>query len=251
MYAWVMRELFKTIVSEYKVDLNEKVVCWHETGKDLDLEGDEYALLRGKEILLTCRYRDSIGQVFTVAPRSFTGTLKEVLELEPYSIVNNSIMYSTLNAVLRHLGLIQKTMHCRGDKPRRCGELLVKQLIRDYGLTARILHVGYQPGHVEALVEAFKDNVIVTDLSEDIIWTKRYGRLIVDGELNKYFVDKVDVVLMTASAIVNNTAWEIIRQAQLSNTKIIVYGISASSAIYILRKILGTNIIEEYCPYAE
>ncbi len=251
MYVQVIRELFKTIVGEYKVELNEEVMCWCETGRDLGLEGNEYALLRGKEILLTCKYRDSMGQVFTVAPRSFTGTLKEVLELEPRSIVDNSIMYSTLNAVLRHLGLIQKTMHCRGDKPRRCGELLVKQLIRDYGLTAKILHIGYQPGHIEALVEAFKDNVIVTDLSRDIIWTKRHGRLVVDGELNKYLVDKVDVILMTASAIVNNTAWEIIRQALLSNTKVIVYGVSAPSAVYVLRKVLKTSIIEEYCPYAQ
>ena len=250
LYNELLRNLFKLVIEEYNVDLDEEIVCWYKTGAELKLPKDEYALLRGKDILLSCRYRSGIGQVFTTAPRSYRGRLKNTLELDLEHIQSNSIFHAVMNAVLKYLGLIDKTEHCVGEEPRLCGYLLSRKLLSDYGQTVKVLHIGYQPGHVEALAQFFHDNLIVTDLADQFIWQKRYGRLIVDGVLNKYFIAQADVILITASSIVNNTAWEIINQARILGKKIIVYGVSASAAVYLLksRRIVD---IQQYCPYAK
>jgi len=250
LYNGLLRNLFESVLEEYNVDLDEEVVCWYKTGTELRLPKDEYALLRGKEILLTCRYCGGIGQVFTIAPRNYRGRLKSVLELDLGHVRNNSIFHATMNAVLKYLGLIDKTEHCAGEEPKLCGYLLSRKLLSDYGQTVKVLHVGYQPGHIEVLARFLHDNLIVTDLADQLIWQKRHGRLIVDGVLNKYLIAQVDVILVTASSIVNNTAWEIIDQARILGKKVIVYGISASAAVYLLRS-KGIVDIQQYCPYAK
>lgn len=250
LYNELLRNLFELVIEEYNADLDEEIVCWYKTGAELELPKDEYALLRGKDILLSCRYRSGIGQVFTTAPRSYKGRLKSILELDLKNTRNNSIFHATMNAVLKYLGLIDKTEHCVGEEPKLCGYLLSRKLLSDYGQTVKVLHVGYQPGHVEALAQFFHDNLIVTDLADQFIWQRKYGRLIVDGILNKYLIAQVDVILVTASSIVNSTAWEIIDQARILGKKVIVYGISASAAVYLLKSERIVDI-QQYCPYAK
>lgn len=249
IYSSLLRSVFMNVLQEYNVDDEDTIICWHQTGEQLELKGRDYALLRGREILLTCKYRSGIGQVFTVAPRSYRGRLREVMELDLEDIRNNSLFHAVMNAVLRSLGLIDKTVHCRGREAGICGTMLARKLLAKYGQTARILHIGYQPSHVEALARVFHDNVMVTDLSNELVWRRRHGRLVVDGVLDRYFLSQVDIVLLTASSIANNTAWEILDQAVLQGKKVIVYGISSAAAIYLLREKLRLFNIEHYCPY--
>lgn len=249
IYNNLLRNMFMDILQEHNVDIGDTIVCWHQTGEQLGLRGEDYALLRGKEVLLTCKYRNGIGQVFTTTPRSYRGCLRDIVKLDLEDKRNNSIFYAAMNAVLRSLGLIDKTVHCGGEEPTVCGRILAKELLARYGQTTRILHVGYHPGHIEALARVFHDNLIVTDLSSQLIWRRKHGRLVVDGMLNKYLLDQVDIILLTASSIVNGTAWEIIEQAILQDKKVIVYGISSTAAIYLLREKVRLSNIEHYCPY--
>lgn len=247
-YTSLIKRVFADILQEHSVDLDTEVVCWHEDTGELGLPGNDYALLRGPEKLLTCRYMESTAQVFTVAPKSYRGSLREVLGLDPSSIEEAGIFHATMNAVFKHLGLVHKTMHCRGCEPEFCGEHLAKQLVAKHGGTTRIMHIGYHPGHVEKLAEIYRDNLVVTDLSRDIVWRRRHGRLVVDGELNKYYILFSSIVLVTASSIVNNTVWELLSLAHLYRKKVIVYGVSGSATVYILRNRVFRDI-DYYCPY--
>jgi len=249
-YNRVLRILFKSVLQEFKVNLDDDVLCWFKSGTDLRLPSSEYALLRGKEILLTCRYYRGVGQVFTVAPRSFRGKLKDVLNLDLDYLGNVSVLHGVMNAVLKHLGLISKSEHCVEREPELCGYALYDEIISHYGQNVRVLHVGYQPGHIKVLAKFLRDNLVVTDLDESLVWRTKHGRLVVDGSLNKYLIAHVDVILLTASSIANNTAWDILNHAKILGKEVIVYGVSASAAIQLLRS-KGVINVRHFCPYAK
>lgn len=69
-------------------------------------ERDDFPLLRGKEVLMEANYRGSLGQAFTSAAGVFSGTLEEVLELSLQDAFDRAVFVSTINAVLRNLGLV-------------------------------------------------------------------------------------------------------------------------------------------------
>jgi hypothetical protein len=81
---------------------------------------DDFPLLRGKEVLMQAVYGGSVGQAFTAASGSFRGSLKDVRELPLKSPFERAVFISTMNAVLRHLGLVEKTVHCKNDGPKEC-----------------------------------------------------------------------------------------------------------------------------------
>ena len=249
-YNDVLKELFEHVLREYNINLNDTILCRPKSGVDLRLPSDEYALLRGPEILLTCEYRDGIGQVFATAPRSFKGSLRDVLSLNLNYIRNASIFHAVMNAVLKHLGLIDKSEHCSGEKPKLCGYALYIELLSKYGQDFKVLHVGYQPSHIEYLSKLLHDNLVVTDLDERLVWSIKYGRPVIDGLLNKYLIHHADIVLLTASSIVNNTAWEVLNHAYMLRKEIVIYGVSASAAIYLLNN-SGILKVKHFCPYAK
>ncbi len=244
-----IKSLIKSLVAEKNLDLNEKIVCEYITGKELRLPGDDYALMRGPEILLTCRYKDSIGQVFTVAPENYTGTLRDVLELDLSNPYERSIFYAAANAILKELGYIKNTVHCEKDKPLECGRNLVFDLLNKYGVSARILHIGYQPGHCSFLNTFYRDNSLVTDLKEEIIWTQKLGRQVYDGINNRIYIGLSDVVLVTASTVVNGSFWDIVSQAIILRKDIVVYGISAGAVMWFTEKLPFK--VGFFCPFSK
>ncbi|MET1160055.1 MAG: DUF364 domain-containing protein [Thermoprotei archaeon] len=248
IYTEILKSLFLKLIPEYEIELDSIIECIPVSGRDLGIVGDDYALLRGPEIMLTCKYGKGVGQVFTVAPRNYRGSIRNIIERDLTSIAWSSLFHAVLNAILNHLGLIDRTLHCSKNEPLLCGYKMTHYLYSEHGIT-RILHIGYQPGHVEELYTIYRDNLLVTDLRSDTVWNRKRGILIIDGNLNKYFIQHSDVVLLTASALVNNTGWEIVEYARLYYKPVIIYGVSATGAVYLLRenKILDIRL---YCPYA-
>ena len=55
-----------------------------------------------------------------------------------------AVFVASLNAVLKYLGRIEKTIHCRDDEPARCGKALAPYL-KDRYSGAKIAQVGFQP----------------------------------------------------------------------------------------------------------
>jgi hypothetical protein len=63
---------------------------------------DDFAILRGKEVLMQAVFRGAAGQAFTAAEGSFKGSLEDVLELSMAKAFERAVLITTMNAVLRH-----------------------------------------------------------------------------------------------------------------------------------------------------
>lgn len=247
----IVKNEFIILLNKYSIGEDDVIHCTYETGEKLMLPSSEYALMRGKEILFTCNFRGVKGQVFTVAPRFFHGTIGKVLELDLTRLENRSIFYATVNAVLRYLGVIKRSLHCSGHQPEECGRKLVKWITSRYGYNVRVLHIGYQPGHVRVLRRFLKDNLIVTDLSEELIGKRLYDKLlIVDGVVNDTLINYVDVVLATSSSIINKTFHDILLRSMLLNKELVLYGVSGMGFVALLKHYDIGSKIEVFCPYS-
>ena len=246
----IIRNEALDLANTYNIDLSTRVVCHYISGKELKLPSNEYALIRGPEILLTCRIEGVKGQAFTIAPKHYEGELGDILSIDLSNLFNRGIFYATINALTKLAGLIDKSVHCSKDKPVKCSELLVQAIREKYGLSKKILHIGYHPGHVKELALFLRNNLIVTDLTSNLIWSRKYDIMIYDGLINTQLVGLTDIILLTGSSIVNNTMWDILEKAILLNKKVVIYGVSAIGGITLLRRKIPLDI-EVFCPFAE
>ncbi len=251
-YDEIVRNIIYSIVEEKGISLDTEVICSSVCGKELGLKDKDFALVRGPEILLTCKVLDCIGQAFTVAPKNYRGRLGDILKLNLDNIFNRGIFYATITGLLKCLGMVSRSIHCRDIEPMKCGIDLSNKLFYSKGYSP-VLHIGYQPTHVEWLFYRLKNNILVTDLRSDNIWRKKKELTIYDGLNNSVYTALVNTILVTASSIVNNTFWDIFSKAIMLKKDIIVYGVSGIGFLYIISKYLSysyTNI-EYYCPYSK
>ncbi len=93
-------------------------------------EDDDYPIQKGKEKLMHAEFRGACGQAFTDHFGNFEGTLKDILKLPLDNNFQKAVFISSLNAVLRFLDRIDKTIHCHDQEPVACAEKLVGH-IRD------------------------------------------------------------------------------------------------------------------------
>ncbi len=167
----------------------------------------DYPLLRGKEILLQAKFRESLGQAFTSTPSPFEGTLKDVLALDLNAAGNRAIIIAVINALLRDRNLISKTVHCRNSDPEECGKQITAILKKEHN-PQRIGIAGYQPALVSSLIDYFgPEKINVTDLGADNLNKNIKGVTITDGitETAK-LIEESDLLLVTGSVFANNTA---------------------------------------------
>ena len=67
---------------------------------------------------MQAEFSGSFGQAFTDMYGDFEGTLQDVLAMELNNNYRRAIFVATLNAVLRHLGMIEGSVHCKDKGPR-------------------------------------------------------------------------------------------------------------------------------------
>lgn len=143
---------------------------------------------------------------------------------------------------MRYYGLINGTMHCRGNSPLMCAKILIEDL-KSFTSDARILLVGYQPAIAEELVRHF-NTVYITDMSPRNIG-KVVGKVsVLDHTRNDDLIREVDIVLATGSSLLNKTLWDLYGTSSKFNEVFIIYGVSAAGA----SKILG---IKRHCPLSQ
>ena len=111
-------------------------------------ERTDFPLLKGKERIIQADFKGSNGQAFTDMYGNFEGTLDQIIDMNLNNNYRRAIFVSTINAVMRHLTLIEGTIHCKDDDPELCGEELVKYISTNYG-NPKIAFVGFQPALVE------------------------------------------------------------------------------------------------------
>jgi hypothetical protein len=192
-------------------------------------EDKDYPLVIGKERLMQAEFKGSLGQAFTDMYGDFSGRLSDIVEMNLKNNFRRAIFISSLNAVMKHLGLVDKTIHCRNNEPRECSQELVKYLERNYG-HPKIAFIGFQPRMVEALSQNFE--LRVTDMDLGNIGKKKFGVMIRSPEKTQENLSWCDIVLATGTTIVNGT----FNQFRLSKP-VIFYGITISG----VARLLGVN----------
>jgi len=192
-------------------------------------EDKDYPLIVGKERMMQAEFRGSPGQAFTDMYGNFSGKLSEIAAMELTDSFRRAIFISSLNAVMRYLGLIDKTIHCKNDEPRMCSYEVAKYIEETYG-HPKVAMVGFQPRIVEVLSKRFE--LAITDMDQANIGTEKFGCMIHSPEMTKEHLKWCDIGLVTGTTIVNNT----IDQFMISKP-VIWYGVTISGAA----KLLGLN----------
>jgi len=196
-------------------------------------EDKDYPIIVGKERLMQAEFKGSLGQAFTDMHGDFYGRLTDIAAMDLENNYRRAIFISSLNAVMRYSGMINKTAHCKNDEPKHCGYELVNYLERNYG-NPKIAFVGFQPRMVQALSPKFE--LRVTDLDQNNIGQEKFGVTIHGLEKTKENLDWCDMALVTGTTVVNNTFDQF-----LINKPVIFYGITISGVAHLL----GLN---HFCP---
>lgn len=204
------------------------------------LPSRDYAVMSGEERIVECHFRKSSAHVFTSVPLRGCLKIKDIIKADLSNIVGRTLFYCLLNVVMKQLGYLSGTLHCRGFEPVMCAELLADKLKRSGA--KKVLLIGYQPAMVDALVKNI-ETLYVTDMNPKNIGKVVHGVGILSHTLNLALISEVDAVIATGSALINNTLWQLYEEAKKLSKRFIVYGVSAAGASRIFN-------IERHCPFS-
>jgi len=221
--------------------LEEKVLV---QGKALSAEEaigkpkrQDFPLMKGKEKLLQAEFKGSFGQAFTDSPASFQGTLGDFLEMPLETNFEKAAFTAVLNAVMRHLGLVEGTIHCKDEEPNECARQLVTYLRNKFG-NPKVALIGFQPALLDFCRRNFPLRAV--DLNPENIGKEKYGVLVEDAEFKtQELINWCDLLLVTGSTLANGT---IVNFLDL-NKPVIFYGTTIAGAA----KALG---LERFCACA-
>jgi hypothetical protein len=189
-------------------------------------EDRDFPLHKGNERLMQAEFRGARGQAFTDMFGNFSGSLKEIFSMALENNFRRAVFVASLNAVLRSLGHISGTVHCRDEEPRACADALAVYLRERCG-HVRITLAGFQPRMIEALAREFPLRVL--DLDPDNIGAKKFG-IVVEGPLQTaQALDWADLLLVTGTVLVNGTIGTL-----LTGKPVLFYGTTIAGAAYLM-----------------
>jgi hypothetical protein len=197
-------------------------------------EHQDYPLIKGRERMMEADFRGSCGQAFTDMFGQFSGSLADVAGMDLENNYRRAIFLSALNAVTRHLGVVDKTMHCKDSDPPQCAKELASHIGEKFG-QPRIALVGLQPRMAEALAQQFE--VRVTDMDADNVGTTKFGIRIQGPEDTADNLAWCDVALVTGTTLTNETLREFVESKPA-----IFFGVTIAAAAHYL-------CLERFCPY--
>ena len=197
----------------------------------------DYPILAGREIMLQARFGDALGQAFTDAPSEFCGTLDDVLSLDTENDPHGqALLIATLNAVMRHTGDIDHTVHCKNDDLERCAEAYATRVREGFG-TPRIALVGYQPALTSRLSQEFPLRVL--DMNPQFVGSVKSGVTIEHGgeSYRDAVLDWSELVLCTGSTLCNGTFVNFVDIGR----PVVFFGISGAAAARVFS-------LPRFCP---
>lgn len=201
-------------------------------------ERQDFPIQKGKERIVEARFKGSAGQAFTDSFRDYQGAIADLLELDLGNRFNASVFCAAANAVLRHLDLVQGTVHCRDQEPSQCASKLIEYLSDKHPDCKSVALVGLQPAMCEALAQHYELGVL--DLDPDNIGQRLAGALIRDGRQDlAEVIDQSDLVLATGSTLGNNSIGSVLAAA--GGRPVVFFGITISGAAELLD-------LERFCP---
>ncbi len=189
-------------------------------------ESDDFPLMKGKERLMQAELEGAAGQAFTDRYGDFEGRLKDILESDLTNNYRMAIFVASLNAALKHTGLIEGTIHCKDNEPAECAVQLVEHIKNNYG-SPKITQIGFQPKFVENVSASFDLRVI--DLDKDNIGTKKYNTLIEGPEKTEDAIEWADLLLVTGTTVANGTVEQFINKKP-----VLFYGTTVAGAAHLM-----------------
>jgi uncharacterized protein (DUF4213/DUF364 family) len=237
MYS-VIRDRFERIVRENNL-LNVTVMIRAKSLTPEEAIGnpecEDFQILKGHERLMQAEFRGSLGQAFTDMHGNFEGTLRDVLDMELTNNFRRAIYFASLNAVMRNLGMIEGSVHCKDSGPEECGADLV-EFLGKYG-RSRIALVGFQPVHARCCSGMHELKIL--DMDCDNIGKEKFGVVVLDGSrYAEEVLEWCDIALVTGTTVVNGTIEQILDSA---GEKSVFYGISIAG----VARLLG---LKRFCP---
>ncbi len=199
---------------------------------------DDFPLLSGREITVRALYRGKEGQAISPVPGSFKGSLADVMKLPLKGVFERAVLISTVNAVLRHRGVLGGTAHCKSYGPDLCASWLknwiTEQEVRRAGL------VGARPELIEALVGVLgEERVMAADMME--AGNVFSGVEIMYGTETQRIFECCQLVLASGSTLANGTIDGLFEAQRRHNRKLVFYGTSVAGTAYLMG-------LERWCP---
>jgi len=202
-------------------------------------ERKDFPLLKGKERLMEAEFAGSYGQAYTDEFSDFQGTLEDILSLPLGNNYERAVFISSLNAVMKHLRLIEGTRHCRDSSPGKCAERLFKNFEKCFQ-NFKIALIGFQPAMAERLAEKF--SLKIADLDPDNIGKIKFGIEIMDGGKDiKKILNWCDIPLITGTVAVTGELSHILNIC--GDKPAIFYGVTISG----IAELMGFT---RFCPEA-
>jgi len=238
--------LLKKIVTENRLE-DTQVTVLVKTLTPEEAIGEpgrrDYPIVQGKERMVEATVLGTRAHAFTDSPGEFIGNLGEILTKSLSSNKERAIYVSTLNAVLKHLNLVERTIHCRDEDPERCAKEIAAHVLERWGKVTVGL-IGMNPAIAERLVQTFGGkNIRITDLNKQNINSSKYGVTIWDGNtMIEELVRQSEVILITGTTFINGTFDPIMQCIQTYGKNYLIYGVTGSG----LCEMMGLNRI---CPY--
>ena len=231
----VIKEKFAAIVRENGLESEKMVITAAALSTEEAIgnpEHRDYPLITGRERMMQADFRGSVGQAFTDMYGNYDGTLADILDMELKNNFRRAIFISSLNAVMRHMGLVDKTGHCKNDEPPKCSQEFVKYVSENYG-NPKIAFVGFQPRMIQTLSPLFE--MRVTDLDEENIGKEKFGVLVQGPDKTVDNLNWCDLALVTGTTATNNTIGQF-----LDFEPVVFYGVTIAG----VGQLLGLNV---YC----
>lgn len=189
-------------------------------------EDQDFPLQKGKERLMQAKLRGKAGQAFTDQFGDFLGSLEEILTMPLTNNYRRAVFVATLNAVLKHLGLIRGTIHCHNESPQECAGELAGHIRGRFG-EVRVTQVGFQPRMVQEISAILPLRLL--DLDPDNIGVKKFGVTVEGPEKTAEALKWADVLLVTGTTLVNDTIGQF-----LLDKPVIFYGTTIAGAAYLM-----------------
>lgn len=189
-------------------------------------EGEDFPLQKGKERLMQADFRGALGQAFTDRFGDFKGTLNQIFGMPLENNYRRAVFVSALNAMLRHLALIEGTVHCRDKGPSECASQMASY-IKDRFNRIKVTQVGFQPRIAETMAGDFPLRLL--DLDPENIGQDRFGITVEGPETTLDAIEWADLLLVTGTTLINDSIDQF-----LTGKPVIFYGTTIAGAAYLM-----------------
>ena len=191
-------------------------------------EDDDYPLLKGRERLMEAEFRGAKGHAYTDLFGDYEAGIEEIANLQLVNNFKRAVFIASLNAVMRYLGLVEGTVHCRDEEPVECGRELNGYLKDTFGPLKRVVLVGLQPRLLEALAGEYQ--VRVVDLDPENIGGIRKGVRIESPDDIEEILAWSELILVTGTTVANGTIEHFLNR----DSPVVFYGVTIAGPARVL-----------------